>query len=109
MEQPECVIVLTTWPADADPMPVAAVLVEERLAACVNVFAAMESTYRWQGAVERAPERQVVIKTTQRVVARLLARLKALHPYDVPELLVLPVSGGGQEYLRWVAQCTDSQ
>jgi periplasmic divalent cation tolerance protein len=106
MEQPDAVIVLTTWPADADPVAMAATLVEERLAACINLLPPMESVYRWQGAVERATERQVVIKTTRQAVDPLLARLASLHPYHVPEMLVLPVSGGGAKYLDWVREST---
>jgi periplasmic divalent cation tolerance protein len=106
MEQLEPVIVLTTWPSDRDPADMAATLVGERLAACVSLLPVMESVYRWRGAVERATERQVIIKTTRQAVEPLLARLRALHPYDVPELLVLPVSGGGADYLRWVGENT---
>jgi len=106
MEQLAAVIVLTTWPADADPAPLATTLVEERLAACINLLSPMESVYRWHGVVERAAERQVIIKTAATVVEALLARLKALHPYEVPEMLVLPVTGGGDEYLRWIGENT---
>jgi periplasmic divalent cation tolerance protein len=106
MEQLEAVIVLSTWPAETDPDAMAAALVEERLAACVNILPVMESVYRWQGAVERASERQVIVKTTRRALERLLPRLKSLHPYDVPEMLVLPVSGGGDEYLTWIDEST---
>ncbi len=106
MEQPEAVVVLTTWPPGSDPGAFATTLVEERLAACVSVLAPMESTYRWQGGVERASERQVIIKTTRPAVAALLRRLEGLHPYDVPEALVLPVSGGGEAYLHWVGEST---
>jgi periplasmic divalent cation tolerance protein len=109
MEQPDLVIVLTTWPSDREPAEMAATLVEERLAACVNLLPVMESVYRWRGVVEHATERQVIIKTTRRAVEPLLARVKALHPYDVPELLVLPVSGGGSEYLRWVGENTTAE
>lgn len=106
MDPLEVVVVLTTWPADADPSSAASALVEERLAACVNVWPPMESIYRWHGKVERAAERQILIKTTRLVVEDLVARVKSLHPYDVPEVLVLPVTGGGAEYLRWVAEAT---
>jgi periplasmic divalent cation tolerance protein len=106
MEQLEAVIVLSTWPAESDPASMATALVDERLAACVNILPAMESVYRWQGAVERAVERQVVVKTTAARVPDLLARLKSLHPYEVPEMLVLPVSGGGEAYLRWIRDST---
>lgn len=106
MAHPDVVIALITWPAGEDAAPTAATLVEERLAACVNLLPPMESVYRWQGTVERAAERQVVIKTTRQAVERLLARLASLHPYEVPEMLVLPVSGGGEAYLRWIAENT---
>jgi periplasmic divalent cation tolerance protein len=104
MDQLEAVVVLTTWPAESDPSQVATSLVEERLAACVNVLPAMVSVYRWHDAVERAAERQVIIKTTTAAVAPLLARLEALHPYEIPEMLVVPSSGGGEAYLRWIAE-----
>jgi periplasmic divalent cation tolerance protein len=106
MEQPDVVIVLTTWPAEGHAVQMAETLVEERLAACVNVLPAMESVYRWQDEVERAAERQVVIKTTRRVLDALRERMRTLHPYDVPEFLVVPITGGGEAYLRWVGQCT---
>jgi periplasmic divalent cation tolerance protein len=109
MDNLGAVIVLTTWPAEADPAMVAGALVEERLAACVNVLPPMDSVYRWQGAVERASERQMIIKTTQAVVDPLLARLTSLHPYDVPEMLILSVAGGGESYLRWIAESTGEQ
>ncbi len=98
--------VLTTWPAAEDAGPTAATLVEERLAACVNVLPEMESTYRWKSAVEQERERQMIIKTTRPRVDALLARLKQLHPYDVPEALVIPVVGGSEAYLAWLGECT---
>jgi periplasmic divalent cation tolerance protein len=66
----------------------------------------MTSIYRWKGAVERGLERQLLIKTVRDKVPLLQARLAALHPYDVPELLVLPVAEGGEAYLAWVRECT---
>lgn len=95
-------IVLTTLGADADAGALARTLVEERLAACVNVLPTMSSIYRWQGRVEQARERQLVIKTTAGQLPLLKARLGALHPYEVPELLVLTVSGGSEAYLAWL-------
>jgi periplasmic divalent cation tolerance protein len=76
--------------------------VEEGLAACVNVLPPMQSVYRWEGRTEQAAELQLVIKTSARRVEDLKARLADLHPYDVPELLVLPVADGGADYLRWI-------
>jgi periplasmic divalent cation tolerance protein len=97
------VIVLSTFPADQDAAALARTLVEERLAACVNVLPPMQSTYRWEGKVEQAAERQLVIKSTLARVKALKARLVELHPYDVPEVLILPVAGGSRDYLEWVA------
>jgi periplasmic divalent cation tolerance protein len=106
MAHPDVVIVLTTWPASEDAGPTAATLVEERLAACVNLLPEMESTYRWKNAVEQERERQMIIKTTRPRVDALMARLKQLHPNDVPEALVVPVVGGSEAYLAWVGECT---
>jgi periplasmic divalent cation tolerance protein len=106
MEQPDTVLVLTTWPADTDPAGMAHALVEERLAACVNLLPPMESVYRWEGAVERASERQVLVKTTRQALGALMDRIRSLHPYGVPELLVLPVESGEEAYLEWVRAST---
>ena len=96
------VIVLTTVPPEFGVAAMASALVAGGHAACVSVLPVMESTYRWQGAIETAAERQVIIKTTEDRVDALKAALAALHPYEVPELLVLPVTGGGEAYLQWI-------
>ena len=98
------VLVLTTLGADADAAALARTLVNEQLAACVNVLPAMRSVYRWQGNVEEAPEWQVVIKTTRTRLDALRSRLHGLHPYDVPEFLVLAVREGSDAYLRWISE-----
>jgi periplasmic divalent cation tolerance protein len=103
---PEYVLVLTTLPADADGAGFARALVEERLAACVNLLAPMESVYRWEGRVEREIERQIVIKTSRERVVALWDRVRELHPYEVPEFIVLPVIDGNDAYLRWVGEGT---
>ena len=96
-------IVLTTLPAEGDAEGFASQLVEERLAACVNVLPAMRSVYRWKGSVERADERQLVIKTTAERVSALESRLKELHPYEVPEFVVLPIIAGSPAYLSFLS------
>jgi len=103
----EIVIVLTTAP-DADRADSwARTLVEEGLAACVNVHGPMASFYRWKGVVERGEERQVVIKTTKGRVPALQSRLGELHPYELPEFLVILVDSGSEAYLQWVVHsCT---
>ena len=105
----EFVIVLTTLPVEADADAIVTALVEERLVACANVLPAMQSVYRWQGHVEKAEERQVVMKTTSAQVPPLQSRLQTLHPYDVPEFLVLAVAGGAEAYLRWMADSTNGR
>ena len=102
----EYVIVLTTLPPDADAAAFAHILVEERLAACVNVHNEMMSVYRWEGAISQDVERQVVIKTTRVQVRPLWERVRELHPYDVPEFLVLPAVDGSDPYLRWISEST---
>jgi periplasmic divalent cation tolerance protein len=96
-------VVLTTLGADADATALARTLVEERLAACVNVLPPMASTYRWQGAVEHEREQQIVMKTTPDRVAALERRLQELHPYELPEFIVL-TGRGSAAYARWVGE-----
>jgi periplasmic divalent cation tolerance protein len=106
--RPEVVVLLTTLPSGADGDAFATTLVDERLAACVSVSPEMLSVYRWMGAIERATERQVLVKTTRDQVPRIKARLATLHPYEVPEVLVLSASDGSEAYLAWVRQATGS-
>ena len=100
------VIVLTTLPAEGDAEKFAFQLVEERLAACVNILPPMRSVYRWKNAIEKADERQLLIKTTKAAVTSLEARLRKLHPYDTPEFVVLPIDAGSPDYLSWVSENT---
>lgn len=99
---------MTTLPMQIDAQRVAQTLVEARVAACVQVCAPMVSTYRWEGAVHHDEERLLLIKTTRDRVASLWATLRAIHPYEVPEFLVLSAEGGGPAYLEWVATSTRS-
>ena len=107
MATPEFVIVLTTFPTDVEAVTMfATTIVQERLAACVGVQFEMRSVYTWRGALEQDVERQVVIKTTSARVPALRDRVLALHPYDVPEFLVIPVIDGSDAYLKWMSDCT---
>jgi periplasmic divalent cation tolerance protein len=99
------IIVLTTYPLDKDADSVAATLVEERLAACVNILPPMRSVYRWKDAVERTDERQMVIKTTIDRLRALETRLRGLHPYEVPEFIVISVEASS-DYASWLADST---
>jgi len=96
-------VALSTAP-DADTAArIARALVEERLAACVNLVPAVRSIYRWRDRIEDAAEVLLVIKTRAERVEALAARLRALHPYELPELVALPVADGLAPYLDWVA------
>ena len=101
------IVVLTTVPDLECAEAIARVLVEERLAACVNIGGAMTSIYRWNGSIESATEHQLVIKTARERVASVHDRVVALHPYERPEFLVLDVSGGDAAYLAWITAETD--
>ena len=94
-------VVLTTIGADVDGVALARTLVDEGLAACVNVLPPMQSVYRWQGAVQVEREQQLVIKTAPSQLAALEARLHQLHPYDLPEFLVLGAEAS-VAYTEWV-------
>lgn len=96
------VLVWTTFPADGDADGFARTLVAERLAACVSVLPPMQSTYRWAGQIETATERQLLIKTKAAQVAALETRVAELHPYEVPEFIVLAIDAAAPAYLAWL-------
>mgnify|MGYP001950430392 CR=1 FL=1 len=97
-------VVLTTAPSVEVAEALVRTLVEERLAACGNIVPGLTSIYRWRGEVEREEEVLVILKTEASAVARLVARVAELHPYEVPEALVLPVEAGHGPYLAWVRE-----
>ena len=100
----KAVVVLTTWPANRDATSLGETLVTEGLAACVNVLPEMRSVYRWRGRIENETERQLVIKTAASRVDALRERLAQLHPYEVPEFLVIASLGGSEGYLGWMGE-----
>lgn len=97
-------VCLVTTPDRAVAERLVRALVTERLAACGNILADCRSIYRWQGVIEESAEVLVILKTAAAAVDRLLARVPELHPYDVPEVLVLPVEAGLAAYVEWVVQ-----
>ena len=102
----EVLLVLTNCPDEETAGRIARTLVENRLAACVNVLPEVESTYRWQGSVEQAVEVPLLIKCTRERYAALEEAIRQLHPYTVPEVIGVPVVAGLAPYLRWVAEET---
>lgn len=86
---------------------IARALVEDRLAACVNLLPGIESIYRWKGNVETASEVLLLIKTNERRFVEIRDRIRELHSYEVPEIVAVPISAGAEEYLGWLAAETE--
>ncbi len=99
----DALVVLTTVEEQEDGERLARLLVERELAACVQILPPMISIYRWQGAIERASEVLLLIKTTRAAYPRLETAIKENHPYQTPEIIALPVEAGSGEYLSWLA------
>jgi periplasmic divalent cation tolerance protein len=104
MEQ--ALLVLTNLADMASARLLAQALVEQRLAACVNMLPAVHSVYRWNDVVEEAAEVTLLIKTTTARYEELEQAIRALHPYELPEVIAVPVSAGSPAYLAWIAQET---
>jgi periplasmic divalent cation tolerance protein len=96
------IVVLSTASTAAEAEAIARRLVEERLAACVNVVTGVKSFYRWKGKIEKSPEWLLVIKSSRGRFEELRAALEKLHSYDVPEVIALPVVEGTKNYLHWM-------
>ena len=104
MTQPnEVLLVLTNVPAREVADNIARTLIEEKLAACVNILSACTSVYRWQGAIESAEEIPLWIKTTGAQYACVQALIRRLHPYELPEIIAVPIERGFPAYLDWIA------
>jgi periplasmic divalent cation tolerance protein len=103
------VLALSTCPDEATARQIAATLVEERLATCVNRVSGVASTYFWDGRLQEDSEILLIIKTSAARVDALVERFKTLHPYELPELIVLPVTGGNEAYLRWVREGVEQE
>ena len=100
-------IILTTAGSDAEAHKIAQALVERRLAACVNLVGPIQSVYRWKGAVETAPERLLIIKTTAAAFPRVRDAIRELHSYELPECVMLSVEAGSEDYLSWISESVD--
>jgi periplasmic divalent cation tolerance protein len=100
------ILVLTNAPDPETAKTIARQLVEQSLAACVNILPQLQSIYRWEGVIEEACEVTLLIKTTQARYTELEASIKSMHPYQVPEIIAMPIVGGLPQYLDWIAQET---
>ena len=99
-------IVITNAPDRAVAEKIARALVDQKLAACVNILAQCSSVYRWQGTVETAAEVPLLIKTRADIYPAVEAVIKDLHPYELPEIVAVPVAHGSSEYLDWINAAT---
>jgi periplasmic divalent cation tolerance protein len=98
----DALVVLVTAPTPERAAEIARAVVEERLAACGNVVPGLRSIYRWEGKVQEDAEALLVLKTTRARFEALRDRVLALHPYEVPEVIALPVEAGSARYLAWI-------
>ncbi|MGK4475300.1 divalent-cation tolerance protein CutA [Aeromonas molluscorum] len=102
----DAMLLLCTCPSQASADLISEQLLERRLAACINQLAPVRSVYRWRGKIERASEIQLIIKSRISLFADIEQRILALHPYETPELLMLPITGGHTPYLAWLMEET---
>jgi periplasmic divalent cation tolerance protein len=100
----DSIVVYVTAGSLAEADRLARVLVEERLAACVNRIGPIQSVYRWEGKLEQSEEQLLVIKTQNKLFAALEKRVRELHSYSVPEIVALPIVDGSPDYLRWLGE-----
>jgi periplasmic divalent cation tolerance protein len=109
MEPCQTLLVITSLPDEASAQALASMLVTERLAACVNMLAPCRSVYRWQGGIESAAEVPLLIKTTTVRYAALEAAIRAGHPYELPEIIAVPIAHGLPDYLAWLIAETHAE
>jgi periplasmic divalent cation tolerance protein len=105
--QSEPIVVYITAPGEEEAAVLARVLVEAKLAACVNMVSNVRSIYSWQGKIEDDRELLMIIKTQRHLFDRLAAKVREIHSYDVPEIIALPIVEGSPDYLRWLRESTD--
>ncbi|MFN0315579.1 MAG: divalent-cation tolerance protein CutA [Burkholderiales bacterium] len=98
----EAIVVLTNLPNQASAEALASILVEARQAACVNILAPCRSVYRWKGQIERAEEVPLLIKTTKDRYDELEKVIRKHHPYEIPEIIALPIEAGSAAYMNWI-------
>ena len=99
-------VLLVTTGSSEETHQIASELLNQRKAACVNIVPAVTSLFRWQGKVDSAQESLLIIKTEASLLSEIVALVKQIHSYDVPEIIALPVVGGSQDYLEWVGKET---
>ena len=102
-------MLLTTFPDLAQARSAAELIVTRQLAACVNILPQMTSVYRWQGQLEQGEEHLLLIKTRQSRLEALQKTLLEIHPYELPEIIVVPLTGGYEPYLNWITKSVEQE
>ena len=102
----KCIVVFITIDSQENAQKIASKLLSERKAACVNIIPAVESQYWWQGKIENADELMLMVKTRASLMDELVALVKSIHPYSIPEIIALPIIGGNEDYLQWIEKET---
>ncbi len=102
------VLLYTTWPDNASAEACARIIIAERLAACANILGGVQSIYRWENDIETADEVVMIVKTTKQAAERAVARISALHPYDVPVIAAAPLGeSSAAGFLQWLQSSVD--
>lgn len=101
------IIVFVTAANKGEAGKIASVLIEEKLAACVNVITNVKSLFRWQGKADSAREVLLIIKSRKALLNKLIKKVKSIHSYEVPEIIAVPIIGGDRKYLNWINECTN--
>ena len=96
------IVIFITVSGDKEAKKIAEFLVKTKLAACVNIVPKISSIYRWKGKIERSKELLLVVKTKKAVFKKLIKEVKKIHKYTVPEIISLPITGGNEDYLKWI-------
>lgn len=100
----EPILIVTNFPDKKQAMAFANKIIDDRLAACINILNASISVYSWQGKTESAEEIPVLIKTQQQNYTKIEQAIKSMHPYELPEIIIVPIIGGLPAYLQWISQ-----
>lgn len=103
----EAIVVYITTPNEDEAVRIAKIIVEEKLAGCVNIVRGIRSIYSWQGKIEDDSEVLMIVKTQRHLFEPLKRRVKKLHSYTVPEIIALPIIEGSEDYLNWLKEVTE--
>ncbi len=103
---PQYIVIFVTCPNPKEANKIASALVNEKLAACVNIISNLNSVFRWQGKIDRSQELLLMIKTKKKLFAKVERLVKKHHSYDTAEIIALPIVGGSKRYLKWIKEST---